>query len=54
VHKSAYKPGHFYSPIPNLAEVRERESKIFNDLPVHDIELNIDGQMRLLEASLAF
>ena len=28
--RQAFPPGHFYSPIPNLAEVREREESIFD------------------------
>jgi predicted O-methyltransferase YrrM len=54
VHKSAYKPGHFYSPIPDLEEVRAHESKIFVDLDVQDVDLNLNAQLELLEESLSF
>ena len=43
-------PGHFYSPIPNLAEVRKREGAIFGRIPrsIPGIELNEQEQLSLL------
>lgn len=46
-----HPPGHFYSPIPNLDEVRRRAGRIFDrdrrELP--GIDLNEAGQLALLE-----
>lgn len=44
-------PGHFYSPIPSLAEIKARESIIFDDPTekIADIALQADEQSRLLK-----
>jgi len=44
-------PGHFYSPIPCLAEVRRREVEIFGTVPreLPGIDLNEPGQWALLQ-----
>lgn len=43
-------PGHFYSPIPSLDEIRQNEKKIFQDIPtnVPGIDLNEQDQILLL------
>lgn len=44
-------PGHFYSPIPSIQEIRENEEKIFQvlrELPA--IDLNEEEQMQYFEA----
>lgn len=48
--------GHYYSPLPSLAEVRERESKLFGPPPrtLPGIDLNEQGQLDLLEAFKRF
>ncbi len=48
----AWPPGHFYSPIPSLAEVRSREAAIFGTVPetLPGVELNEAGQRSLFEA----
>lgn len=49
--KTWVAPGHFYSPIPSLDEVRRRENDIFGD-PGHSlpaIELNPGRQLALLD-----
>ena len=46
-------PGHFYSPIPSLAEVERDEAKIFPDLPprhIRSIELREQQQLDLLNS----
>jgi predicted O-methyltransferase YrrM len=46
-------PGHYYSPIPSLDEVRTRQSRLF---PAHvpsslpGLDLNVEEQLRVLEA----
>jgi Methyltransferase domain len=48
LYEPGWPPGHFYSPIPDLSQVREREREIFRipaDLP--GIDLRVDGQVRL-------
>lgn len=44
-------PGHFYSPIPSLDEVRRDEAGIFGSLPSHilGVELHEEEQLQLLE-----
>ena len=44
-------PGHFYSPIPDLAEVKRDESKIFGSVPrnILGIDLRESEQLKLLE-----
>jgi hypothetical protein len=47
-----WPPGHFYSPIPSLDEVRAQEHRIFPPAPAElpGIDLNLEGQRRHLEA----
>lgn len=43
-------PGHFYSPIPNLEDVRKDEKWIFHDpRTIPGVDLNIDGQFQLID-----
>ena len=44
-----YEPGHFYSPIPSLPEITARSGEIFSGQEILDIDLNLDGQLKLLE-----
>lgn len=45
-----WPPGHFYSPIPSLEDVKRDEEQIFR-VPAHlpDVELNVDGQIALFD-----
>jgi predicted O-methyltransferase YrrM len=44
-----WPPGHFYSPLPDLADVRARESEIFFDrTSVPAIDLRVEEQLRLI------
>jgi predicted O-methyltransferase YrrM len=45
-----FPPGHFYSPIPAIEEVRQREEEIFNKIPgeIPGIDLNVEEQLELL------
>ncbi len=49
-YKTHYAPGHFYSPIPSLEELRDREDLVFqrNGTPLPAIEINTNGQLNLL------
>lgn len=44
-------PGHFYSPIPSLADVRARAEELFDAsvLEVPDVDLDRAGQLEVLE-----
>jgi predicted O-methyltransferase YrrM len=44
-------PGHFYSPIPSLAEIEQHQSKIFGTFPksIPGVELHELEQLQLLE-----
>ncbi len=45
-------PGHFFSPIPSLREIRENEDRIFNRMPpeLPAVDLNTAHQLELLDA----
>jgi hypothetical protein len=45
-------PGHFYSPIPSIPEIKDREREIFDRLEkqIPGIDLNEEAQLALLEA----
>ena len=46
----AFPPGHFYSPVPDLQQIRERQDQIFScprSLP--GLDLNAAGQLALLD-----
>jgi predicted O-methyltransferase YrrM len=45
-------PGHFYSPLPSIEEVKQREEQIFAAPPatIPGVELNIEEQLTFLEA----
>ena len=51
-----FAPGHFYSTIPNLEEVRRYHDVIFNRLPrqLPGIDLNEAGQVQLYEEFLQY
>ena len=46
-----YPPGHFYSPIPSLKELKRDGGKLFGPAPdtLSGIDLNIEGQLELFE-----
>lgn len=48
--KTWMSPGHFYSPIPSIDEVRAREASIFGEPPqsLPGIDLNLDRQLALV------
>lgn len=53
--KQMFPPGHFYSPIPSISEVRQNEERIFrtpDDL--HGIDLNEAEQLKLFESFATF
>lgn len=47
-----FPSGHFYSPYPDLAEIEEYRTTVFDRTlrPLPGIDLNQDGQLELLEA----
>ena len=49
-------PGHFYSPIPSLSDVRREEARIFDSVPeeIPGVDLNEAGQLRLLDRLTRF
>jgi hypothetical protein len=51
IHKSIYKPGHYYSPIPDLKEVEADSGRLFR-LPdtISGLDLNANGQKEFLRA----
>lgn len=51
---SGFEPGHYYSPIPDLAEVEQDAKRVFGDGPVAGVDLNVDAQWRLMDALAAF
>jgi Methyltransferase domain len=55
-NKTWVPPGHFYSPIPNIDEVKKRETSLFDRdrKSIAGIDLNLDGQLELLDQFKAF
>ncbi len=49
MYNSGYVPGHYYSPIPNIAEVERDADRIFADKDLVGINLNTEDQIKLLE-----
>ncbi|QIR39711.1 class I SAM-dependent methyltransferase [Tolypothrix sp. PCC 7910] len=49
-YQMGWPPGHFYSPIPSIEEVKARAEKIFADIPreILGINLNEEKQIALL------
>ncbi|HVN81463.1 MAG TPA: class I SAM-dependent methyltransferase [Terriglobia bacterium] len=44
-----FLPGHFYSPIPDLDEVKKYEHRIFHDpVNIQGVDLNLEGQLELI------
>jgi predicted O-methyltransferase YrrM len=44
-------PGHFYSPIPSLEEIRSKEKELFAEIPreIPGIDMNVEEQLRLFD-----
>ncbi len=51
-----YLPGHYYSPIPNLEEIRKRRIKIFSkaSIDVKGIDLRKEEQFKMLQLFAAY
>jgi len=49
-------PGHFYSPIPSLAEIQRDEAQIFGSVPrdIPGVELDEAKQLELLESFVPY
>jgi hypothetical protein len=44
---AGFEPGHFYSTIPDLNEVKKKADAIFGNETIADVDLNLDNQFRL-------
>lgn len=49
-----FKPGHYYSTIPNLKEIEENADVIFSEKKLAEIELNTENQIKLLNTFKSF
>src|SRR3954449_7811234 len=51
-YELGWEPGHFYSPIPDLDDIRRREATIFRgaDEPLAGIDVREEAQLALLSA----
>lgn len=50
LYKTPYPPGHFYSPIPSLADISTQRDRIFRkEDPLLGIDINDSGQFEYLE-----
>jgi hypothetical protein len=56
IYQLGWPPGHFYSPIPSLEEVRSRENKIFGEIPreIPGIDLREAEQIELFNQLSAY
>jgi len=45
------RPGHFYSPIPSIEEIKKNEDRVFGDIPrkISGVELNENDQLSLFK-----
>jgi hypothetical protein len=48
-HSSAWEPGHYYSPIPDIFEIEKHADSIFSNKQLLEIDLNTEYQIKLLE-----
>lgn len=44
---SCFPPGHFYSPIVNIEDIKEREKEIWPENPLTDFDVEINGEKQL-------
>jgi len=47
-HNSSFRPGHYYSPVANVDELRQRQDQIWAPKLLPGIDMNEDGQKELL------
>lgn len=47
-YKVGYEPGHYYSPIPDLEEIKTNASEIFSEKKLPEIDLNNATQLKTL------
>ncbi len=49
--KVGFPPGHFYSPLPDIVQIRKKEGKLWGEPPdsVAGIDLNVGEQLSLLK-----
>lgn len=55
-YQLGWPPGHFYSPIPDLTQVKNREHKIWREIPkeILGIDLQEEAQLKLVNNLSAF
>src|SRR5687768_8480024 len=51
-----FPPGHFYSPIPSVDDIKRRQATIFDDWPIElpGIALNTQGQLALFDSFVPY
>lgn len=55
IYKSIYKPGHYYSPIPDLNEIARDADRIFSIVPdERALDLNLTGQQQFAKTAETF
>jgi len=54
VFKSVYRPGHYYSTIPDVNDILNRKENIFGNKSTEAIDLNLDKQLELLASFKEF
>jgi hypothetical protein len=47
-HNSSFRPGHYYSPVADVDDLRERESEIWGPRTLPGVDLNEDKQKEFL------
>ncbi|MDQ3844530.1 MAG: class I SAM-dependent methyltransferase, partial [Bacteroidota bacterium] len=55
-YQVGWPPGHFYSPIPSLEQIKKREDKIWSDAPlcIQGIDLREEEQLKLLHTLASY
>ena len=54
IYNAGFEPGHFYSPIPNIAEIEKNADIIFSERALYGIDLNPEAQIQFLETFKTF
>lgn len=55
LRRQYFLPGHYYSPIPSLEEVKKDEERLFsNPKTIPGVDLNVEGQVALLDRLKSF
>ena len=47
VYQFGWEPGHFYSPIPSIEEIKQKEDRLFEETPKEILDVNLNNSVQL-------